>query len=136
MSRAGSQREAAANAFAGHDDPGLRETREQLGRVVDGHALHLGQIAHAGIAHARGSVGEVEQAMQAILDAGADERHAITTRGIGVGSVAQVGDKVTRRAARCIRSFFHTKFARACKNDQMPRPPIPYSPPDTLIGTL
>ncbi len=52
--------------------PAALQLGKELGEIFDGHALHLRQIPHRRLGDARRRPGEEQQAVQPILDTGAD----------------------------------------------------------------
>ncbi len=67
--------EATAHAFGGSHQAGLGQAGEDLGQQFRRHALQLGEGAYAGLAAVAFLVGEEQQAVDAVFDAGAIESH-------------------------------------------------------------
>ena len=67
--------ETAANPLRGDDQIGLLELGEDLGNVLDRHALQFGEIAGTRWRHVAPRVDQKQQAMQPVLETCRDVRH-------------------------------------------------------------
>ncbi|MNH29167.1 hypothetical protein D3C79_893800 [compost metagenome] len=65
------QPEAAAHAFGGDHQLGLGQLGKDLGQVLLGHTLQVGQIPHAGFTAITQLIDQEGQAMDAVLHPGA-----------------------------------------------------------------